>query len=509
MYVKIKLNRFILRQDLKIRILAQSSGRPRGNMLKSLQVDNFKCFNTKTSIEFSKLTILSGLNSSGKSSVYQALIGLWQSDREYEVIPNLKLPVFCTYGKLLKLGTIEDVFNDFTKPFYLNFQLNEQYYSYRFETVNKNVVLTKLRVAEGLEEKSPFYQITYDLKSQDLKIKARSALSFTGYHIQWVIGKYLSEKGIAQKDEDHLSDFVSFQKARSLTFKNQQLHSFVIPVEELINCINPEIRKRIDELDFIDKIGMECKREKIEHIGLYVSGTSLLDDMFKFEYIPPDREKPRRYYELSLERDDGMNNILSIAKDTSIKIPYRYVNGTKLYGSLSEAITFWSNYILGIEEIEQDYSIEGIVTTLLITQDGQKHPINMVGYGISQALPVIMRVLAFSCDFYVVDEPEIHLHPQAQIRFAQFFKEMAILGKQIIVETHSEYIINYLIYESLITEMNNLVRMYWVKKEGTDSSIENINWDEYGFVDNRPEGFSDGMHDIAFKLVNYRSGNNS
>lgn len=475
-------------------------------MLKTLKINNFKCFNSETSIDFSKLTILSGLNSSGKSSVYQALIGLMQSDSECQIDENLKLPIFSTYGKLLKLGTVGDVFNSLETPFCLDFELKEKFYSYRFELIEKNIVLTKIRITDGPDEDSPYYEVSYDLKNKTLTVQARLALSFTGYQIQYIIDEYLIDRGIIGKDKDSLSEFVSFQKAKALVFKNQQLHSFFIPLEEVINCIDPAIREQIDETDFNKNLIEAYDEKPTRHVGLYVSGSSLFDSMFRFEYLPPDREKPRRYYELSNENDDGMNSILSKAKDSSVRIPYRFADGEEKKGSLIEAITYWSNYILGIEKVEQDHSIEGIVTTLLITQDGQQHPINMVGYGISQALPVIMKVLASSCDFYIIDEPEIHLHPQAQIRFAQFFKEMAQLGKQIIVETHSEYIINYLIYESLLAEDNDLVSMYWVKKDGLNSKIEKIEWDKYGFINNKPEGFSDGMHDIASKFVEYRSG---
>jgi len=472
-----------------------------------MKIDNFKCFNSETSIDFSKLTILSGLNSSGKSSVYQAFLGLKQSELEWHLLEEgIRLPIFTTYGELLKLGTVEDVFNDLNRPFSFEFELDKKYYNYCFEIVDKNVILTKFRFEDRAADEESYYQVFCDIKNKELLIEAKSILRFTSYETENALNKYLVENEIIEKEEKKfLSEFVTFQKVKSLNFRNHQLLNFHIPIEELINCINPLIRNKIDKKHFRDNIEKAFEDEKnVKNVGLYAHGSRLFQSVIDIEFITPNREIPRRYYETSLQDDDEMGHILSVASNASKQIDYRHNDGEIKKGTLLEAIIYWSNYILGIDGVEQEDSIEGIMTSLLITQDGQKHPINLVGFGISQSLPIIMKVLGTKYDFCIIDEPEIHLHPQAQIRFAEFFKEMAMLGKQIIVETHSEYIINYLIHESLITNDKDLVSMYWVKKEGPSSFIDKINWDKYGFIDNKPEGFSDGMDEIVSKFIDYR-----
>ncbi len=65
-----------------------------------------------------------------------------------------------------------------------------------------------------------------------------------------------------------------------------------------------------------------------------------------------------------------------------------------------------------------------------------------VGFGISQVLPVLVQgLLMRRGGIYVVQEPEIHLHPDAQAGLADFFIYLACQGVTCIVETHSEYLL--------------------------------------------------------------------
>jgi hypothetical protein len=75
---------------------------------------------------------------------------------------------------------------------------------------------------------------------------------------------------------------------------------------------------------------------------------------------------------------------------------------------------------------------------------GAKLPNNLVdvGFGISQVLPVIVQgLLMRRGGIYIVQEPEIHLHPDAQAALADFFLYLASQGVLCLVETHSEYLL--------------------------------------------------------------------
>ena len=66
-----------------------------------------------------------------------------------------------------------------------------------------------------------------------------------------------------------------------------------------------------------------------------------------------------------------------------------------------------------------------------------------VGYGVSQVLPVITELLRSDAPkLSLWQQPEVHLHPSAQAALATFFCGLAANGRQLIVETHSDYLID-------------------------------------------------------------------
>ena len=66
-----------------------------------------------------------------------------------------------------------------------------------------------------------------------------------------------------------------------------------------------------------------------------------------------------------------------------------------------------------------------------------------VGYGVSQALPVITELLRDeSAVMYLLQQPEVHLHPSAQAALGSLFCQIAGEDKHLVVETHSDHLIN-------------------------------------------------------------------
>jgi hypothetical protein len=73
---------------------------------------------------------------------------------------------------------------------------------------------------------------------------------------------------------------------------------------------------------------------------------------------------------------------------------------------------------------------------------GESENISDVGRGTSQVLPVIVGGYRLKAgDTYLVEEPEIHLHPRAQAALGDYFLDLTQSGIQTILETHSEYLI--------------------------------------------------------------------
>jgi predicted ATPase len=65
------------------------------------------------------------------------------------------------------------------------------------------------------------------------------------------------------------------------------------------------------------------------------------------------------------------------------------------------------------------------------------------GFGISYALPVVVSgLLASPGSMLIVENPEAHLHPGAQTAIGIFLATVAAAGVQVLVETHSENVLN-------------------------------------------------------------------
>ncbi|OUR73251.1 hypothetical protein A9Q78_04755 [Methylophaga sp. 41_12_T18] len=71
----------------------------------------------------------------------------------------------------------------------------------------------------------------------------------------------------------------------------------------------------------------------------------------------------------------------------------------------------------------------------------RKLSINNVGYGVSQALPIIVELFVRANDSaYAVQQPEVHLHPKAQAALGDAFFQLATVeNKKFLIETHSDY----------------------------------------------------------------------
>ncbi len=66
-----------------------------------------------------------------------------------------------------------------------------------------------------------------------------------------------------------------------------------------------------------------------------------------------------------------------------------------------------------------------------------------VGYGVSQVLPVITELFRDSdTSMFLLQQPEVHLHPSAQAALGSLFCKVAARDRQLVVETHSDHLLD-------------------------------------------------------------------
>ena len=66
-----------------------------------------------------------------------------------------------------------------------------------------------------------------------------------------------------------------------------------------------------------------------------------------------------------------------------------------------------------------------------------------VGYGVSQVLPIVTELLRQDApNMFLLQQPEVHLHPRAQAALGSLFCRIATWNRQLIVETHSDHLLD-------------------------------------------------------------------
>jgi hypothetical protein len=113
-----------------------------------------------------------------------------------------------------------------------------------------------------------------------------------------------------------------------------------------------------------------------------------------------------------------------------------------------------------------------------------------VGYGVSQVLPIIVDAVQNPEDTtFLLQQPEVHLHPRAQAELGTFLATLAKQqNKRFIVETHSDYLIDRIrmdIRDKKYLNPDDVVILYFEKSpSGVD--IHTLEFDEFGNILNAP-----------------------
>ena len=117
-----------------------------------------------------------------------------------------------------------------------------------------------------------------------------------------------------------------------------------------------------------------------------------------------------------------------------------------------------------------------------------------VGFGVSQVLPVLVALIVAEPGRLVyLEQPELHLHPRAQVALAQVLADAAKRGVRVVVETHSSLLL--LAVQTLVAEGSlppELVKLHWfTRDENGATKIDTADLDEAGAYGDWPEDFDD------------------
>lgn len=128
---------------------------------------------------------------------------------------------------------------------------------------------------------------------------------------------------------------------------------------------------------------------------------------------------------------------------------------------------------------------------LVITQSGSKANLMDVGYGVSQALPIVTDTLRMNRGLFLFQQPEVHLHPKAQAELGSFFAHIAKEREHtFFIETHSDYLLDRVRMEVRAgTITPDDVGVLFFEKCDHDVEIHSLTLDEAGNVLGAPKSY--------------------
>ena len=242
-------------------------------------------------------------------------------------------------------------------------------------------------------------------------------------------------------------------------------------------------------------------------------------------HLGPLREPPSRHYgpggsinnrSVGVRGEATVSRLLELGRET-IECPTgRHDRLPTRKKTLRAAVNHWMGEEgLGLFSTHQVKTPGGLVYTFSMKLPGvnEERYLNEVGVGVSQVLPVVVQcLLAEPGSLVLLQQPELHGHPGLQQKLADFLLACVRSGRQIILETHSEYLVSRLalrVAEDQSDETRDQVVLLLARQGESGTEYTKADLDRYGEIE-WPEGFFDeGVSDALDTLkagINKREG---
>lgn len=112
------------------------------------------------------------------------------------------------------------------------------------------------------------------------------------------------------------------------------------------------------------------------------------------------------------------------------------------------------------------------------------------GFGVSYALPIIVAgLLTLPGDMLLIENPEAHLHPAGQSKLGRFLATVAGAGSQVLVETHSDHVLNGA--RLAVAQVRSLAASDMIVHYFDHDGMTAINVNDRGELSHWPQGFFD------------------
>jgi predicted ATPase len=180
---------------------------------------------------------------------------------------------------------------------------------------------------------------------------------------------------------------------------------------------------------------------------------------------------------------------------------------------LEQQVNAWLNELMPGVSISASYSRDTHSAQIKVDNfftKGDSTIATNIGFGISYVLPIIVTGLIAKKESYmIIENPEAHLHPSAQSKIGRFLAMVAFAGVNVIVETHSDHVINGIQIATALKDINPkfITINFFSEEEGSNQpKVESISITEKGELTNWPKGFFDQSQRDFAELYKLRKG---
>lgn len=408
-------------------------------MVTAFSIKNFRGFRDQSTLPVGGLTCLVGRNSSGKSSLIHALLLLRQSVDQRAV--GTRVPQLNMNGPLVNAGAYDDIVHNHITTQHIQFTFeitSDACIEPRQSSISKSLVPLDI----PRPQINRLARRTYSSACMNYGIdntKPPVSVVKLSFHPEPPFGPTLSRYEIEVKG---LGRVVFVRTTGKTRVQHWRAYLFDLPRKSIRILFPtwsffPILRERDShEISKPEQSRIRQFRSVFEDTLGQI--TTFLTD---FKFVGPFRTPPARRYTFSGigAADTGTSGERAV----DLLITEQLLAPSHQY--LISAVSHWLNHMGLAKKVRVKHLAKrSSIFELSIAGAGLAKSANFVdvGFGISQILPVLVQgLLVPRGGTYIVQQPELHLHPDAQAALADYFIYLASQGIASIVETHSEYLL--------------------------------------------------------------------
>lgn len=533
------------------------------NMNPIFSLKNFRSFGEEgADFELAPITVLTGCNSAGKSSLVKALMLMSKQSagdtgninlfNTKEMQPNVKLR---TSQKELQLGGFNSVVNEHSKDGTLSISykiwsnyLNEEVVCRRLFRANKKFISEGSLVECSIEKNDGtiIYKsiqtmggcIVGDKYHEDISLVNDDLELFKEIEKQYKVFSLNCECVDLQKKIKMIEDLKKRKDADKYEIK---LEEFQIDLENTKKLLGDDYSLDYDErivnlwndrwMDSkmngwarlcLENFTAEKKAERDKELFYTLMVNEIVSPWFfdSLNYIDSSTNEIKRVY--NVENSDKLSSLLNSLLER-VRSQQTIEDGqSRSTYQTSHFVNDWLKRFRIGDKLEIVGTDEDLGVKVYLVKNGLKRLLADEGYGITQLVSILLQIEVNNHKFHshtvndnfeevdvwskhiiCIEEPEVHLHPMYQSFLADLFVEAyQKFNTRFIIETHSEYLIRKL--QVLVADKgnalapNDILLNYVEKDESGVSTNRKIDILEDGELS---DTFGSGFYDEADALA--------